>query len=65
MASVKMNIFWDVTPYSLVEADRRFGGDFCILHCPGIMEATSTSGTSLNFYQTARRNAPENIHLQS
>jgi hypothetical protein len=29
-----------------------------------IMEAASTSGTSVNFYQTTRRNDPEDSHLQ-
>jgi hypothetical protein len=28
------------------------------------MEAASTSETSVNFYQTARRNIPEDSHLQ-
>jgi hypothetical protein len=29
-----------------------------------IMEAASTSETSVNFFQTARCNTPEDIHLQ-
>jgi hypothetical protein len=29
------------------------------------MEARSTSETSLNFYQTTRRNIPEDSHLQA
>jgi hypothetical protein len=29
-----------------------------------MMEAASTSETSVNFYQTARRNIPEDSHLQ-
>jgi hypothetical protein len=29
-----------------------------------MMEAASTSETSVNFYQTTRRNYPENNHLQ-
>jgi hypothetical protein len=29
-----------------------------------MMEATSTSETSVNFYQTIRRNIPEDSHLQ-
>jgi hypothetical protein len=28
------------------------------------MEAASTSETSVNFYQTSRRNNPEDSHLQ-
>jgi hypothetical protein len=30
-----------------------------------MMEAASTSETSVNFYQTTRRNNPENSHLQT
>jgi hypothetical protein len=30
-----------------------------------IMEAASTSETSVNFYQTTRRNNPEDSHLQN
>jgi hypothetical protein len=29
-ASMKMNVFWDVGPYSLVEVDRRFRGACCL-----------------------------------
>jgi hypothetical protein len=29
------------------------------------MEAVSTSETSVNFYQTTRRNIPEDSHLQT
>jgi hypothetical protein len=30
-----------------------------------MMEAASTSETSVNFYQTTRRNNPEDSHLQA
>jgi hypothetical protein len=30
-----------------------------------MMEAASTSETSINFYQTTRRNIPEDSHLQT
>jgi hypothetical protein len=30
-----------------------------------MMEAASTSGTSVNFYQTTRRNIPEDSHLHT
>jgi hypothetical protein len=30
-----------------------------------MMEAVSTSETSVNFYETARRNIPEDSHLQN
>jgi hypothetical protein len=32
---------------------------------PLMMEAASTSETSVNFYQTTRRNNPEDSYLQS
>jgi hypothetical protein len=52
-ASMKMTVFWDVVP--------------CVLAASIIraltMEAISTSVTSVNFYQTTRRNIPEDSHL--
>jgi hypothetical protein len=54
--SMKMTVFWDVAQCSLVQIDRRFRG--------GIIEAVSTSETSVNFYQTTRRNIAEDSHLQ-
>jgi hypothetical protein len=35
-----------------------------IIRAMMMMEAASTSGTSANFYQTTRRNNPEDSHLQ-
>jgi hypothetical protein len=49
-ASMKVTVFWDIAPYSLMIAL--------------MMEAVSTSETSVNLYQTARRNIPEDSHLQ-
>jgi hypothetical protein len=99
LLTVKMAVFWDVTPCSLVEVYRRFRGLiasiisamskprarnwFEILEpigpCPGkfrpmpvssrgllvvlMMEAACTSETSVNFYQTTRRNNPEDSYL--
>jgi hypothetical protein len=58
-ASMKMTVFWDIAACSLVEIDRRFRGDFCL----GLMmDAVSTSEKSVNFYETARRNIPEDSH---
>jgi hypothetical protein len=31
-ASMKMTLFWDVAPCSLVEIDRHFGGTYCLHH---------------------------------
>jgi hypothetical protein len=58
---MKMTVFWDVAKNSLVEVYRRFRG-VCCLHHRGnaiMMEAASPSETSVNFYQTTRRNIPE------
>jgi hypothetical protein len=59
----KMAVFWDVTPSSLVEVFRRFRGACCHQH-ENDTETVSTSETSVNFYQTTRRNIPEDSHLQ-
>jgi hypothetical protein len=31
-ASMKMTVFWDISPYSLVEVDRRFRDVYCLHH---------------------------------
>jgi hypothetical protein len=51
---VKMTVFWFVALCTLVEVFRRFGDE---------MEAASTSETSVNFQQTARRNILDDSHL--
>jgi hypothetical protein len=48
---MKMADFWVVAPCSLVRVIAL------------MKEAASTSETSVNFYQTARRNNPEDSHL--
>jgi hypothetical protein len=59
----KIALFWEVAPCTLVQAD------YCLL--PPIikialmMEAVSTSETSVNIYQTARRNIPEETRLHT
>jgi hypothetical protein len=43
---MKMTVFWDVAPRSLVEIDERFRGDCCLHHQQMIdlmMKAASTS----------------------
>jgi hypothetical protein len=59
-----MIVFWDVEPCNLVEIDRRLRGAYCLNHSL-IMEAVSTSETSVNFYQISERNIPENSHLHN
>jgi hypothetical protein len=56
-ASMKMAVNWVVGPCSLVEVYRHFRGAYTLM-----MKAASTSETSVNFYQTARRNNPEDNH---
>jgi hypothetical protein len=55
-----MAVFWDVAPCSLVDIDRRFRESSCIacLAIALLMEVASTSESSVNFYQTTRRNNP-------
>jgi hypothetical protein len=50
---MKMAVFWIVAPCSLVEAITL------------MMEAASTSETSVNFYQTTRRNNPKDSNLNT
>jgi hypothetical protein len=57
-ASMQMAIFWVVAPCSLVEVYRGFRAITLMV------EAASTSETSVNFYQITRRNNPEDSHLQ-
>jgi hypothetical protein len=62
---MRMTIFWDAAPCTLVEIGRRFIGAYYLdlqsnvtLRTP-MMEEVSTSETSLNFYETTRRSIPE------
>jgi hypothetical protein len=62
---MKIAVFWVVGPYSPLDVYRRFRGARCLHHQGALpMEAARTSETSVNFYQTTRRNNPEDIHLQ-
>jgi hypothetical protein len=69
-ASMKTTVCCDVAPCSLIEVyHRRLRGACCLHHqdlmiIALIMEARSTSDTSVNFYQTTRRYTPEDGHLQ-
>jgi hypothetical protein len=53
---MKMAVFWVVAPCSLVEVYQRIAL---------MMEATRTSETLVNFYQTTRRFNPEDSHLRT
>jgi hypothetical protein len=52
---LKMTVFWDVAPTSLVEIDRRFRNAYCRHY---------QSDESV-LYQTAQRNIPEDNHLHT
>jgi hypothetical protein len=66
-ANMKKTVFLDVPPCSLEETDLRTFQNCLLL--PSLialmMEAISTSETSINFYETTRRNIPEDGHLQN
>jgi hypothetical protein len=51
-----MNVFWVIALCSLLEV-------LAASIIRAMMKAASTSETSVNFYQTTRRNNPEGIHL--
>jgi hypothetical protein len=62
-ASTKLTTtsFWDSAQCSLVEVGRRFRGAHWIHHHPD--DTGSTSETSVNFYETTRRNFLRSYHL--
>jgi hypothetical protein len=53
-----MIVFWDVAPSSLVEVHRRFRGAHCLHH-----QDDRTSETPINFYETTRRNIPQDSYF--
>jgi hypothetical protein len=62
-----MTVFWDVALCSLVEIEigRRFRGAYCFHREGDDDEGVRSSETSVSFYQTTRRNIPEDGHLQN
>jgi hypothetical protein len=67
---VKIAVFWVIVLCSLVEVYQRFGGACCLHHQDNelitlMMEAESTSETSVNFYHTTCHNNPEDSHCCS
>jgi hypothetical protein len=57
---LKMAVFWIVVPCSIVEVYRRLRRLIALM-----MEAASTSETSVNFCRTIWRNNPEDSHLHT
>jgi hypothetical protein len=60
---ISIAIFWIAAPCSLAEVYRRIRGACALIAL--MMEAARTSETSVNFYQTARRNNPEDSCLHT
>jgi hypothetical protein len=62
---MKMTVFWDVAPCSLVEVDRRLRGAYYLhVHFIALMEAARTSETSVYFNENTRRYRSEGCHIQ-
>jgi hypothetical protein len=70
---MKSSIFWDITPYSPLKVNRRFGRTHCLppvtlVSCLAYsivkMEATCSFVTSSGFQRTARRYIPQDRTLQ-
>jgi uncharacterized protein (DUF305 family) len=63
---LKITIFWDAAPCSLVKIDLRFRGAYCHHHQGALMmEAVSTSEMSDNSYEATQRNIPEDSHYHT
>jgi hypothetical protein len=61
---VKTTVICEVATGSLVEIDRRFIDAYCVHYQVALMmEAVSTSETSVNFYDTLQRYIPQYSHL--
>jgi hypothetical protein len=59
LSLLKITVFWDVAPCSMVEVYQHFRGASITL----IMEVASTSETSVNFYQTTQCSIPEAVFI--
>jgi hypothetical protein len=65
MAGVKVTVFWDTAPCSLVEVERRFRGAYCLHHQGDLiaLEAERVLDTSVNFYEIKRRSILKDCRL--
>jgi hypothetical protein len=57
-------VIWDVSSRSIVEIDRRCRGAYCLYHRPDD-GGSKHFETPVNFYETTRRNIPEDSNLLS
>jgi hypothetical protein len=62
-ASMKIIVFWDVAPCSLVEADRRFWGAHCLHHQDNRRSRHWNVGKFLLDYTTPRRQSSSDLTL--
>jgi hypothetical protein len=71
VANMNLTIFWNVAPYSIVDIYQCLRGAYCLHHqddksatrfTAPLMEAVSTSETSVNFYDTTLCDIPEDSH---
>jgi hypothetical protein len=62
---MKIAVFWVIAPCSLLDVYRRFRGACCRHHQGNVwrMDIAGTYETSVNLYQSARRNSPDDSHL--
>jgi hypothetical protein len=62
VTTLKMTVFWDISPCSLVEVHQHFRGAYCLHHDNTVlldtlmMETVCLSETSVSFYETRQCN---------
>jgi hypothetical protein len=66
MTRLKVAVFWERAPRSLVEVHRRFRRAYYRHHlCSLTMEAVRTSETTIYFNETTRHHTPEDCHFHT
>jgi hypothetical protein len=58
---MKIDVFWDVVPCSLVDIYKRFREAYCLHHPHS--EAENSYETRVSIYQTTQSYIPENSHF--
>jgi hypothetical protein len=59
---MKITVFWDVAPCSLVDIDQHFRGTYCLHHAL-MMEAVSSSKISVSIYHITVHDVLEDSRL--